>query len=209
MTPLAFLTPRRAATVVLSAVTFAFILIAVSPIDARASTQKHLQVKKSKKTQKTPTGESYAKRVDLGPVANDIALRHNLDLQWVRHVLAKAQYFPSIAKAVTPPAVGVAKNWAIYRSRFIEPKRIRAGVAFWHTHQATLERAERETGVPAELIVGIIGVETIYGQQTGNFRVLDALAEKSGHTLGVDAKSRAYLSVTRGQRKENGGRYWT
>ena len=179
MTPLAFLTPPRAATVVLSAVTFAFILIAVSPIDAMASTQKHLQVKKSKKTQKTPTGDSYAKRVDLGPAADEIALHHGLDPQWVRHVLSQAQYFPSIAKAVTPPAVGVAKNWAIYRSRFIEPKRIRAGVAFWHTHQATLERAERETGVPAELIVGIIGVETIYGQQTGNFRVLDALATLS------------------------------
>jgi membrane-bound lytic murein transglycosylase B len=72
--------------------------------------------------------------------------------------------------------VGVAKNWQLYRSRFVEPLRIRAGVAFWQAHRDTLQRAEHETGVPAEIIVGILGVETIYGQQTGNFRVLDALA---------------------------------
>jgi membrane-bound lytic murein transglycosylase B len=64
----------------------------------------------------------------------------------------------------------------VYRSRFIDPIRIRAGQRFWQENQAMLERAEREYGVPAEIIVGIIGVETIYGQQMGTFRVMDALA---------------------------------
>jgi membrane-bound lytic murein transglycosylase B len=141
--------------------------------------QKHQQVKKAKKSQKAPTGEIYAERADVMQAADDIAQRQDLDLKWVRHTLAQAHYIAAVAKAVTPPAVGVAKNWAAYRSRFIEPRRIQAGVAFWLTYQETLERAERETGVPAELIVGIIGVETIYGQQTGNFRVLDALATLS------------------------------
>jgi membrane-bound lytic murein transglycosylase B len=54
--------------------------------------------------------------------------------------------------------------------------RIAAGVKFWQDNQATLERAQQEYGVPPEIIVGIIGVETIYGQQMGNFRVIDALA---------------------------------
>ncbi|HSH90065.1 MAG TPA: lytic murein transglycosylase B, partial [Ramlibacter sp.] len=72
-----------------------------------------------------------------------------------------------------------AKNWRVYRSRFIDPVRINAGVKFWQENQAALERAEREYGVPAEIIVGIIGVETIYGQQMGNFRVIDALATLS------------------------------
>ncbi|MDI1245061.1 MAG: lytic murein transglycosylase B [Rhodoferax sp.] len=108
--------------------------------------------------------------------ADDIALRRNLDPVRVREVLSQARYVAAIAKAVTPPAVGVAKNWQLYRSRFIEPLRIRAGVAFWQTHRDTLLRAEQETGVPAEIIVGILGVETIYGQHMGNFRVIDALA---------------------------------
>jgi membrane-bound lytic murein transglycosylase B len=99
-----------------------------------------------------------------------------LNRAWVRKTVAQAHFIASIAKAATPPAVGVAKNWQVYQSRFIEPKRIQAGVAFWHAHRDALQRAEHETGVPAEIVVGILGVETIYGQQTGNFRVLDALA---------------------------------
>jgi membrane-bound lytic murein transglycosylase B len=72
--------------------------------------------------------------------------------------------------------VGTAKNWRVYRSRFIDPIRISAGVKFWQDNRETLARAELETGVPAEIIVGVVGVETIYGQQMGTFRVLDALA---------------------------------
>jgi membrane-bound lytic murein transglycosylase B len=108
--------------------------------------------------------------------ADDIAQRRELDPVWVRRTLAQARYMPQIAKAITPPAVGVAKDWQLYRSRFIEPIRIQAGVAFWQANRETLTRAAADTGVPPEIIVGIIGVETIYGQQMGNFRVLDALA---------------------------------
>ena len=122
-----------------------------------------------------PAGPSYSQRADVMQAADDIAARRNLDPTWVRQTLAQAHYMPLIAKAVTPP-VGVAKNWQLYRSRFIEPLRIKAGVAFWQAHRDTLMRAQAQTGVPADIIVGVIGVETIYGQQTGNFRVLDALA---------------------------------
>jgi membrane-bound lytic murein transglycosylase B len=74
-----------------------------------------------------------------------------------------------------PPATG-RRSWRVYRSRFVEPQRIRAGVAFWREHAATLARAERETGVAAEIIVGILGVETIFGRGMGRFPVLDVLA---------------------------------
>jgi len=124
-------------------------------------------------------GPSYAQRLDALQAADDIALRRDLDPVWVRQTLGQALYVAAIAKAVTPPAVGMAKNWQIYRSRFVEPMRIRAGVAFWQAHEDALKRAELETGVPAEIIVGILGVETIYGQQMGNYRVLDALATLS------------------------------
>jgi len=119
---------------------------------------------------------SYAHRVDVMQAADDMALRRDLPRTWVRRTLAQAHYVAAIAQAIQPVSIGVAKNWAAYRNRFIEPTRILAGVAFWQAHQGDLNRAEQETGVPPEIIVGIMGVETMYGQQMGSFRVLDALA---------------------------------
>jgi len=75
-----------------------------------------------------------------------------------------------------PPTTGTAKNWAVYRSRFVEPIRIRAGVAFWRANQRWLAQAEDLYGVPPEIVVGIVGVESIFGRQMGDFRVIDALA---------------------------------
>ncbi|TXT38509.1 MAG: membrane-bound lytic murein transglycosylase B [Comamonadaceae bacterium] len=141
--------------------------------NAKKSAKK--SVKKNPVSKVLP-GLSYSQRKDAMLAADDIAVRRNLDPAWVRQTLAQARYIPAVVKAITPPAVGVAKNWKVYRSRFVEPIRIKAGVAFWQAHRQTLQRAEQETGVPAEIIVGIIGVETLYGQNTGNFRVIDALA---------------------------------
>ena len=108
--------------------------------------------------------------------ADDLAGRRNLDREWVRQAIGQARMLPTVARLMQPAAPGVPKNWRVYRSRFVEPIRIRAGVRFWQDNAAALARAEATYGVPAEVIVGIIGVETIYGQQTGNFRVMDALA---------------------------------
>jgi len=156
------------------------IFMAACALAFNASAGKH--VKKKGKTAASASvipGPGYAQRLDALKAADDIALRRDLDPVWVRQTIGQARYVAAIAKAVTPPAVGVAKNWQLYRSRFVEPRRIQAGVDFWQTHRDTLRRAEQETGVPAEIIVGILGVETIYGQQMGNYRVLDALATLS------------------------------
>jgi membrane-bound lytic murein transglycosylase B len=83
---------------------------------------------------------------------------------------------PSIQKLVLPPSASFKKNWVAYRKRFIEPIRLKAGKAFWEQNQAFLNKIEQESGVPAEIIVAIIGIETIYGRQTGNFRVKDVLS---------------------------------
>ena len=87
-----------------------------------------------------------------------------------------AKTIPSIRKLVLPPSGSFKKNWVAYRKRFIEPVRLKAGKAFWEQNQAFLSKVEQESGVPAEVIVSIIGIETIYGRQTGNFRVKDVLA---------------------------------
>ncbi|MFZ2306104.1 MAG: lytic murein transglycosylase B [Rhodoferax sp.] len=121
------------------------------------------------------SGPLYATRPEVLSAANAIAARLGLEPEWVRNAMGQSRYVPGIARAITPPPVGTAKNWAVYRSRFVEPMRIRAGVKFWQDNRETLERAEAQTGVPAAIIVGIIGVETIYGQQTGTYRVMDAL----------------------------------
>lgn len=108
--------------------------------------------------------------------ADDLAQRRDLDPAWVRRALGQAQKLPVVIRLMQPAPRGVAKNWRVYRSRFIDATRIHAGVRFWNANREALERAEREYGVPPEIIVGIIGVETLYGQQMGNFRVIDALA---------------------------------
>jgi membrane-bound lytic murein transglycosylase B len=118
----------------------------------------------------------YASRPEAMRFADDLAERRNLDREWVRQAIGQARMLPTVARLMQPAAAGVVKNWHLYRSRFVEPIRIRAGVRFWQENAAALARAEATYGVPAEVIVGIIGVETIYGQQTGNFRVMDALA---------------------------------
>lgn len=134
------------------------------------------EAKKRPKIQTEATaGPAYATRDDAMRFADDLAQRRDLDREWVRQIIGQARMVPRITRLMQPPAVGVAKNWRAYRSRFVEPLRIRAGVQFWHDNRAALARAEAEYGVPAAIIVGVLGVETIYGQQMGSFRVLDAL----------------------------------
>jgi len=123
-----------------------------------------------------PQGPTYAQREEVMRFADDLAERRGLDREWVHQAIGQARFIGSIPRLMLPAPTGTAKNWRVYRSRFIDPIRIRAGVAFWQANRETLARAEAEFGVPARIIVGIIGVETIYGQQMGNFRVIDALA---------------------------------
>jgi membrane-bound lytic murein transglycosylase B len=186
---------------------FALILFASSASPTLASVKKHHLPKAAAKPSTALDGTPYGERDDVMRAAEVIAQRRNLDLAWVRATLAKARMVPSVIRAMTPPPTGVPKNWAVYRSRFVEPIRIKAGVKFWNANSEALARAEAQTGVPASIIVGIIGVETIYGQQTGNYRVLDALstlsfdfpdahprkAERSAYFL---SELEAFLSLT-------------
>lgn len=119
--------------------------------------------------------KTYADNPAAMAWAEDAAARLSLPVAWLRQQVSKAHRLPLVEQLVLPAPSPVAKNWTAYRARFIEPKRIEAGVAFWSAHQSTLARAEQTYGVPAHIIVGILGVETLYGQNTGNFRVLDAL----------------------------------
>ncbi len=91
----------------------------------------------------------------------------------------------AILDAISRPAERV-KPWKEYRPIFITDARVQKGVDFWNRNAEALARAEQEYGVPAQVIVAIIGVETFYGGNTGNYRVLDALS-----TLSFDYPPRA------------------
>jgi len=123
-----------------------------------------------------PDVVTYGAREDVVRFAEEIAARRELDPEWVKDALAQARFMPPVARYIMPPATGTAKNWAAYRARFVEPIRIRAGVAFWRANQRWLGQAEDLYGVPPEVVVGIVGVESIFGRQMGDFRVIDALA---------------------------------
>jgi len=124
----------------------------------------------------TPGSGHYARRPDALNWAEDVARRRSLDPAWVRQAVVSAAYQPRVTQLILPPARSSAKNWRTYRKRFVEPVRIQRGAAFWARNRQTLVRAQQQYGVPPEIIVGILGVETLYGQNMGNFRVLDALA---------------------------------
>lgn len=125
--------------------------------------------------QAAPHGLTYGKTKEAMALADELAEQYKLPKNWVREQISKAQHLKGVPKMVLPPSVPTAKNWRAYRERFIESRRIDAGLQFWQTYQSALARAEQTYGVPTEMIVGVIGVETFYGQHMGNYRVLDAL----------------------------------
>jgi len=101
--------------------------------------------------------------------------RHGFEADALERLLAKAQRSDAAIRLSAPTPPGMTPSWNAYRSRFIEPIRLGHGLEFWRENATALTRAERQFGVPAEVIAAIIGVETIYGRNTGNFRIIDVL----------------------------------
>ena len=126
-------------------------------------------------------GTAFGSSPEVLQLADQLAQTHQLPSTWVRQQLSRAQFLRGVPKLVLPPPVSTPKNWRAYRVRFVEPRRINAGSAFWQKHRSALEKAEATYGVPAEMVVGILGVETFYGQHMGHYRVLDALATLALH----------------------------
>ena len=132
-----------------------------------------------------PVRLPYANRADVRAFAAEVAGADGLTQQQVERWLAQAKYQPKIVAAMDRPLL-LPPKWFEYAPPLLAPDRVRGGVAFWRANEAELARAEAEYGVPAEIVVAILGVETIYGRNTGSYRVLDALA-----TLAFDYPRRA------------------
>jgi len=101
--------------------------------------------------------------------------QHDFDREEIRDTLGAAEVKQSFLDAIARPAEKT-KSWAEYRKIFITPERIQAGAQFWADNEDALRQVSESTGVPMEMLVGIIGVETYFGRITGSFRVLDALS---------------------------------
>lgn len=146
-----------------------------------------------------PVGAEYMKRDDVGAFIAEMQQRHGFDRGQLESWFKDVRLRDDIIAAISRPAEG--KPWHQYRPIFLQNSRIEGGVEFWREHAADLKRAEEKYGVPPQIVVAILGVETRYGRHQGNYRVLDALT-----TLAFDYPPRAkffrseleqYLLLTR------------
>jgi len=119
---------------------------------------------------------NYGKREEVRQFIAEMVGRHGFVGRELRKLFSRARYQPAIIRAMTPPPEAPVKSWQAYRALFVSRERIEAGARFRERHAATLGRAEQEFGVPADIIVAIIGVETVYGRNMGVYRMIDALA---------------------------------
>lgn len=123
-------------------------------------------------------------RPEIETFIGEMVARHGFEQAGLESILGAARFQPAIIDAISRPAT--SRPWYEFRPIFVNPRRIAGGVDFWNSHAGTLERAHREFGIPEEIITAVMGVETIYGAQTGKHRVLDALT-----TLAFDYPKRA------------------
>lgn len=125
----------------------------------------------------------YGSRPEVQQFMDKLVQKDGFDRSWVEHAFQGAQKRQSIIDAMTRPAE--SKPWFQYRDIFVTDKRIDGGVAFWDQHAQPLQQAETSYGVPADIVLAIIGVESFYGRQHGGYPVIDALS-----TLSFDYPSR-------------------
>ncbi|KKN53430.1 hypothetical protein LCGC14_0602540 [marine sediment metagenome] len=109
------------------------------------------------------------------PFIDKMVAEHGFDKANLEMLFDHVEVKDSILKAISRPAEK-SKPWYEYRNIFLTDSRINGGVEFWQQHKEALEAAEDKYGVPAEIIIAILGVETRYGGNVGSFRVIDALS---------------------------------
>ena len=127
----------------------------------------------------------YENRDSVKGFVNEVAKKDGFDPQRLLNIFEQVEKKQRIIDLISRPAEK-AKPWHEYREIFVTAPRIAAGVEFWEENEAALNRAGSKFGIPIEIIVAVIGVETNYGRNKGSFRVMDALS-----TLAFDYPPRA------------------
>lgn len=121
----------------------------------------------------------YLTRPEVREFIETMQSEYGLEATELERILGDAQYLPVVSRLIgperpktTPPPV---RSYPRYRAKFLTKARIAAGAQFWDMHEADLRRAQAEFGVSPEVILGILGVETAFGRNTGSYRVVDSL----------------------------------
>lgn len=177
---------RNHTSTLLLALALAGLALPPAAVQAAQQSAKAAKAKKARKAKTPPPpkkpavdyeGEfvNFGQWKEVKQFLDDMAAKHGFDRLELETLMGKVRYVDSAVQLMKPAPPGKPKNWQAYSKLFIEPVRINGGVRFWDANRDALARAEALYGVPAETIVGIIGVETVYGANTGRFRVLDAL----------------------------------
>ena len=135
---------------------------------------------------RAPEHGSYAGRADVDEFIRRMVEQHGFAEREMRNLFSHVKRQPEILKAIRPPVSPRTRSWANYRPIFVNDRHVAEGMRFAKQNAEALARAEREYGVPKDIIVAIIGVETFYGSNMGKWRVADALA-----TLAFDYPPRA------------------
>ncbi|HLE66620.1 MAG TPA: lytic murein transglycosylase, partial [Burkholderiales bacterium] len=133
-----------------------------------------------------PSPTPYSGRAEVRAFVQEMVRRHGFVERELVFAFSRARRLAAALKGVAPPPAERARSWTAYRATFVNDRRIEAGLDFWRMHGAALARAGREYGVPEEVIVAIVGVETFYGRNIGRWRVIDTLT-----TLAFDYPPRA------------------
>lgn len=124
----------------------------------------------------TPPSLDFSEREDVRSFCAELALAHGLDESAMLERFRDVQLLPKVIALIRPAKSPAVRSWSAYRSRFIEARRIAAGRRFLDDYRNDFERAEQRFGVPRQIVAAILGVETIFGQNTGTFQTLSALA---------------------------------
>ena len=154
----------------------------------------HKKKASAAKASKVTVGKAFGNSMEVHQLALEIAQKHQLPPLYVQQQIAGAHVLPQILPLVMPPSSPQVKNWQAYRARFLTETRIQAGVRFWREHTLQLDRAFAQTGVEPRYIVGILGVETFYGEHQGKYKLIDALSTLSlnfpkGHPQGAERQA--------------------
>jgi membrane-bound lytic murein transglycosylase B len=160
--------------------------VRATPAPARAAPARAEAPRPAPARKQAPPAPDWAARTDVRAFVGQMVERHGFEEAALLKVFAGTRGAPSAIRFMTPPPPGTRRSWTEYRDRFVEPFRIREGLRFWREQSGAVARAADRWGVPPEIIVSIIGIETLYGRNTGDFRVMDALT-----TLAFDYPRRA------------------
>jgi membrane-bound lytic murein transglycosylase B len=127
----------------------------------------------------------YTGRPEVKAFVRDLVERHGFAERELARLFTHVKRQDAVLTAIQLRPSGV-RSWTDYRAAFVNQERVQGGLKFWNRHRATLARARTGFGVPEEVIVAILGIETFYGRRTGHWRVIDSLA-----TLAFDYPPRA------------------